>query len=135
MVIGGSSTVFWDLFASPKIGKIKAKREQKKSNPQRMAEESDAPPSIPLERVASPTGVQRRGVPSKDADSSGDTAGSPVSACGSESRDGGNDHAPTVDTDSHSLPVKWGLLIIAGFFGTPFPNIFIWATHINTLFN
>lgn len=119
MVIGGSSTVFWDLFASQKVGKIRAKMEQKKSNPQRMAEESDVQPSIPLERVASTAGVQRRGVP-RNSNSSGDTATSPASARGSESGDNVNDHASRVDTDSHSLPVKWGILIIAGFFGMSF---------------
>lgn len=123
MVIGGSSTVLWDLFASQKVGKIKARLEQKKLNPQRMAEESDAQPSIPLERVSSSTGVQRRGAAAanKNASSSGDggnTAASPASVSGSGSHhDDGNSQEPRVDTDSHSLPVKWGLLIIAGFFG------------------
>lgn len=119
MVLGGSSTVFWDLFASQKVGKMRAKMGKRKVNPQRMAEESDAQQSIPMARTTAATeGVQRRWV-AKNADSSVDTATSPAPAPenSTESREGNNNQSPNVDTDSHSLPVKWGLVIIAGFFG------------------
>ena len=116
MVIGGSSTVFWDLFASKKVGKMRAKRQQRKLNLQRMAEESDAQPSVPLDQTPSAAGLQRRGA-SKDAQNSAEASTTPASDNNSGGRDEADTQARAVNTDSHSLPVKWGILIIAGFFG------------------
>jgi hypothetical protein len=116
MVIGGSSTVFWDLFASKKIGKMRAKWRRRKMNPDRMAEESNAQPSIPINQIPSTSGLQRRGV-SKDTHNSVESPTAPASDNHSDTRSPAETQARNVDTDSHSLPVKWGLCIIAGFFG------------------
>jgi hypothetical protein len=115
MIIGGLSTVVWDLFGAQKVGKIRGRLQQRKLNPERIAEESVAPPSIPLEQTQPASRLQRRGN-SKSCRNSADTV-TAASNNDSKNRERESQQTAVMDTESHAIPVKWGLLIIAGFFG------------------
>ena len=93
---------------------MKTKIHRRSSNPQRVAEESNTQPSIPLERAQPTEGAQRRAVASRDSHNS--TVTTPEDDSTNRERRG-DSLAPTMDTHSHAIPVKWGLLIIASFIG------------------
>lgn len=113
MVIGGSSTAFWDLYGRQKIAKLRRKLQRRESNSERIEEESALPTSIPLQQTPSTTIVQRRAVSSSSGPDQGCASG--ADSISAEEQTGETVHC--VDTHSHSLSLKWGILIIVGFFG------------------
>jgi hypothetical protein len=120
LVIGGFATAVWDLYGRQKVGKMRVKLSRRHSDPQRVAEESITQQSIPLEEQSRPVeGLQKRAVGSQGGNSPANAATPPaVSEAGPTSGDGDAvARTPSVDTRSHAIPVKWGLLIIVGFFG------------------
>lgn len=131
MVVGGVSTVIWDVWLLQKIGKLRAKWARKKrgNDEERSTEENGHTGSIPLEeqsRDRPVEGVQRRAQASasKDRISTEQTEPASTSSIGEAGRDGRQrtDTAPTVaDTTTHGIPVKLGICIIAGFFGMQLP--------------
>jgi hypothetical protein len=121
LVIGGFATAVWDLYGRQKIGKIKAKLRQRNSDPQQIAEERIAEQAIPLEEQNQPVeGLQRRAVGSQSSHSNSVNAATPPVVPGGDLTqvDGnGITRMPSMDTQSHAIPVKLGLLVIVGFFG------------------
>lgn len=112
IVIGGITTVAWDLFARQTLAKMKRKIRQRELNPQRAAEESSQQTTIQLQeqQPSSKPGLQRRAVGSRNDEAQ------------SEQTSGGNEETvqPTtevIDTRTHSIPVVWGVAIIIAFFG------------------
>ncbi|MCJ1402529.1 hypothetical protein MMC11_005749 [Xylographa trunciseda] len=121
MVIGGSTTVFWDLFGRQKVGKIKTKLSRRRLDPQRVAEESNAQASIPLEQTGTAEGVQKRAVSSQNRNNSTDTP--TPTPTDPDNRFEYNDareqvQTPSIETRSHAIPVRWGISIIIIFFAS-----------------
>ncbi|PWW76196.1 hypothetical protein C7212DRAFT_363442, partial [Tuber magnatum] len=118
MAIGGIITIFWDLWGRAKFGRMRARFNRKNRNEQREAEESTASGAVPLE-TRNPTrdgGLQRR-VASRAEASGADTA--PTTGDSAEEIIPEADATPQpqgIDTTSHGIPVKVGILIIIGFF-------------------
>ena len=111
IVIGGITTVTWDLFARQKLAEMKRKIRQKETNPQRAAEESSQETAIPLqEQPSSKPGLQRRAVASRNDQTQ------PEQMSG-DSEETAQSAPEVMDTRAHSIPVLWGVAIIAAFFG------------------
>ncbi|KAK2800457.1 hypothetical protein FQN50_008131 [Emmonsiellopsis sp. PD_5] len=112
IVIGGACTATWDLFGRQKVAKIKIKLRRRNSDPQREVEESITQPTPLREQPRSTGNVQKRSVPASAANSSNIPA--------DDSADGEEEirRVASVDTRSHRIPAKWGLVIIAGFFAS-----------------
>ncbi|EEP77021.1 40S ribosomal protein S13 [Uncinocarpus reesii 1704] len=114
MVIGGCSTALWDTYGRNTFAKLKRNLRGRKRPSDVVAEESVIPMTIPLQQPSSTTSLQRRTVTSRGDDTQGHTPGTDgVSATESI---GSTIHR--VDTHSHSLPLKWGILIIVAFFAS-----------------
>lgn len=67
MLIGGLTTVVWDIWLQQQVGKLRARLRRRKDNPQRIVEESTLSVSIALENLHQPASsdtIQRRAVPS-----------------------------------------------------------------------
>lgn len=122
MTIGGMLTIFWDLWGRAKFGRMRARFSRRNRNEQREAEEPTATASsaIPLEtrNPARDGGLQRR--VASHAEASG-------VAIAPKTGDSGEEIAPDaeetpqpqrIDTISHAIPVKVGILIIIGFLGS-----------------
>lgn len=115
MVIGGTSTVVWDLFLRRKIGKMRAKLQRRQENPQRAEEESHELPSVPLPDTRSTERVQKQGLTARNSRASATTPAENDSESNNEGRR--ESRTPSMDTRSHAIPVKVGIAIIVGFFG------------------
>lgn len=119
MAIGGIITVAWDLWMRATAGRVKAGFERRRRNRQREEEEEEhteasGRPVQLEERAPEATGTQRN---------SGVSHRSNISVVpvlpehtGESSK--GETADQTIDMVSHAIPVKLGLAIIAGFFGT-----------------
>ncbi|KAK2749254.1 hypothetical protein FQN57_006870 [Myotisia sp. PD_48] len=112
IVIGGAATATWDLLAGPKIVKLKSRLQRRKSNPQREAEETLSHSSTQPDQTQQGAILQRRNVAART-----ESEPSPERARDSASLSNNSEHNG-VDTSSHSLHLKWGVLIIVGFFAT-----------------
>ncbi|PGH09334.1 hypothetical protein GX51_00777 [Blastomyces parvus] len=112
IIIGGICTVTWDLFGRQNIAKMRRKLRRRNSDPQREVEESSGQ-STTLRELPRPTGgVQKRSVPGSNTNS----ASTPVGSDGVDEQE--TSRTASVDTRSHKIPTKWGILIIVGFFAT-----------------
>ncbi|KAL2220295.1 chromate ion transporter [Thermoascus aurantiacus ATCC 26904] len=116
MVIGGTSTVVWDLFLRRKIGKMRAKLQRRQENPQRAEEESHELPSVPLPDTRSTERVQKQGLTARNSRASATTPAENDSESNNEGRR--ESRTPSMDTRSHAIPVKVGIAIIVGFFAS-----------------
>lgn len=111
IIMGGICTASWDLFGRQKIAKIRRKFRRQNSDPQREVEESSGQ-STTLRELPRPTGgVQKRPVPASIINSSN----APVDTGAIDEEE--TRQTASVDTRSHKIPTKWGILIIVGFFG------------------
>jgi len=124
IVIGGATTLVWDIFLQQKIGKLRAKWRRRKSK-ERNAEETIAAESIALEElptVQSDQSVQKRAqaTASKDHISIEEAGPSSIS-----NEMPSQSNAPSIadkilvaDTTTHGIRVKLGLTIIVAFLRT-----------------
>ena len=119
MAIGGILTIFWDLWGRAKFGRMRARFSRKNRNEQRQAEESTAPSALPLEtrNPAQDGGLQRR--VAGHAETSGAATAPKNEDPGEQTTPEAEEtpHPQRIDTISHAIPVKVGVLIIIGFFG------------------
>ncbi|WEW58837.1 hypothetical protein PRK78_004305 [Emydomyces testavorans] len=116
MVIGGSSTAIWDLYARAKVARLRGRFRKPERSPEQIAEESAVQTSIQVQSTAT---IQRRAVTSR-SDQCQECASGTNSVLDGESPE---ESMHRVDTHSHSLSVKWGILIIVLFFGIiPYSN-------------
>jgi len=119
MAIGGILTIFWDLWGRAKFGRMRARFGRKNRNEQREAEESTASGAVPLEtrNPARDRGLQKRA--SDHAEASGETTTPNTGDSGEEAIPEAEEtpQPQGIDTISHAIPVKVGILIIIGFFG------------------
>jgi hypothetical protein len=134
MLIGGLTTVVWDIWLQQQVGKLRARLCRRKDNPQRI-EESIPSVSIALENLHQPASsdtIQRRAVSSssKDrilAEASGQPAKQGNTEEDSESGQTHQETSPAADTLTYAIPVKWGISIIVMFLGktysSPLPPI------------
>ncbi|KAL2002682.1 hypothetical protein VTN02DRAFT_6217 [Thermoascus thermophilus] len=117
MVIGGITTVVWDLFLRQRIGKLRAKLQRKQENPQRAAEENHEQPSVPLPDTRSTADrAQREGLTARNFRSFATTPAENSPEGNTEERR--ESRALCMDTHSHAIPVKVGIAIIVGFFAS-----------------
>lgn len=122
-MIGGCTTAVWDLIAQPYITKLRDKLRQRRSNSSGDAEAGIDHVGVQLNLPNQSLALQRRRIlagstqePQVDlpqlrrSDSSTIIPDSPSTLVGSDSNQ-------PMDTHSHSLHMKWGILIIVLFFG------------------
>lgn len=113
--IGGVVAVVWDIWLSRAIGQIKAKRQQKRINKQRAAEESqETASSIPLEDLSHPaTSSQRRAtsIPAQVRHNKHETTNT-------EAAERVASEAPSSQDHSYSFSVWTGIAIIILFFAS-----------------
>jgi hypothetical protein len=121
IVIGGITTLVWDIFLQQKIGKLRAKWRRRKSK-ERSAEEDIATESIALEeppKVQSNQSAQKRAQAAASKDHiSIEEAGPSSTSNEKPSRSDApsiEDIALVADTTTHGIRVKLGLTIIAAF--------------------
>ncbi|KAL1954509.1 hypothetical protein VTO42DRAFT_1120 [Malbranchea cinnamomea] len=119
IVIGGCTTATWDCFARQKLARMKRKFRRRQSNPQRMIEENPQPRAVRLEEQPQcKRGVQRRAVASRSDQTQEDPTSLPRQGASVGSQEPSQVATPAMDTRSHSIPVKWGVSIVAGFFAS-----------------
>ncbi|EZF35367.1 Chromate transport protein ChrA [Trichophyton interdigitale] len=124
ILIGGCTTAVWDLIAQPYITKLKDKLRQRRSSSSGDAEAGIDHVVVQLNHPHQSLALQRRRVlagraqePQADlpqlrrSDSSTIIPDSPSTLVGSDSNQ-------PMDTHSHSLHMKWGILIIILFFAS-----------------
>ncbi|KKZ63487.1 hypothetical protein EMCG_02218 [[Emmonsia] crescens] len=112
IIMGGICTSSWDLFGRQNIAKMRRNLRRQNSDPQREVEESSGQ-STTLRELPRPTGgVQKRPVPASIINSSN----APVDTGAIDEEE--TRETASVDTRSHKIPTKWGILIIVGFFAT-----------------
>ncbi|OCK87920.1 chromate ion transporter [Cenococcum geophilum 1.58] len=114
MLIGGLTTVVWDIWLQQQVGKLRARLRRRKDNPQRIVEESTLSVSIALENLHQPASsdtIQRRAV-------SGQPAKQGNTEVESESGQTHQETFPAADTLTYAIPVKWGISIIVMFLTT-----------------
>ncbi|KAG0134854.1 chromate transporter-domain-containing protein [Tuber indicum] len=120
MAIGGIITIFWDLWGRAKFGRMRARFSRKNRNEQREAEESTASGAVPLEtrNPARDGGLQRR-VAGRGEASGATAAPAPGDLENEITPEAEATPQPQgIDTVSHAIPVKVGILIIIGFFAS-----------------
>lgn len=119
MAIGGIITVTWDLWMRATVGRVKAGFERRKRNRQREEEEHTEAPESPVQ-------LEER-VPEAQINSNMSHRNNiavipvPPASTGESSRNETTGRAvspPAIDMASHAIPIKLGLAVIAGFFGT-----------------
>ncbi|OCL13514.1 chromate transporter [Glonium stellatum] len=126
MLLGGLTTVVWDIWLQQQVGKLRAKLHSRKENPQRIAEENAPSESIALEELQQPTGsdvIQRRAVASSSKDRIlAESSDQPIKEhSAKEDLKNGQTHeetSPAADTLTYAIPVKWGITIIVVFLAT-----------------
>jgi hypothetical protein len=130
IVIGGFATVVWDIWLRQQVGKLRAKRERKRrdarSDTERVIEgpepETTAVPEARTREGAE--GLQRRtpATGSKD-DIPIETPDARASRTEETQTRSASNETPTAvaDMDSHAIPTKVGISIIAGFLSTRTP--------------
>lgn len=126
MLIGGLTTVVWDIWLQQQVGKLRARLRRRKDNPQRIVEESTPSVSIALEDLQQPASsdtIQRRAVPSSSKDRIlAEASGQPAKQGNTkEDSKNGQTHretSPAADTLTYAIPVKWGISIIVIFLTT-----------------
>ncbi|EGD90042.1 hypothetical protein H112_02517 [Trichophyton rubrum D6] len=124
ILIGGCTTAVWDLIAQPYITKLRDKLRQRRSNSSGDAEAGIDHVGVQLNLPNQSLALQRRRIlagstqePQVDlpqlrrSDSSTIIPDSPSTLVGSDSNQ-------PMDTHSHSLHMKWGILIIVLFFAS-----------------
>lgn len=117
MAVGGIITVAWDLWMRATAGRVKAGFERRRRNRQREEEEHTEASGSPVqleERGPEATGTQRNSGVSHRSN----IAVAPVLPENTGESSKGETTGQTIDMASHAIPVKLGLAIIAGFFGT-----------------
>lgn len=124
IVIGGATTVIWDIWLKQRVGKARARYAAKRRraiNEGGDAEEVATTQSIPVE-VRRPETVKRRAQVGASTDHilAEQTEAGPS---GTGERRGEEDATntfvtPAVDTRTHKISIKVGLSLAAGFFGT-----------------
>ncbi|OAX77963.1 hypothetical protein ACJ72_07731 [Emergomyces africanus] len=112
IIIGGICTTSWDLFGRQNIAKMRSKLRRRNSDPQREVEESSGQSTTLPELIQPTVGVQKRSVPASTVNSSN----APLHPDAVDERE--IRRTASVDTRSHKIPTKWGILIIVGFFAT-----------------
>lgn len=121
IVIGGVITIIWDVWLQQKIGKLRHKWESQRRRARNEggdAEEvgiSQSTPSAREMRPRQPEAIKRR----VQAGSSTDRI-VPVQedADPSQSSRRSTYSPPTTDGQAHTIPIKLGIALIVGFFGT-----------------
>ncbi|THZ09074.1 chromate ion transporter-like protein [Aureobasidium pullulans] len=113
--IGGVVAVVWDIWLSRAIGKIQAKRQQKWTNEQRAAEESqENTSSIPLEDLSRPATSSQRmatSIPAQSRPNKHETTNT-------EAAERVASEAPSTQDHSYSSSVWTGIAIIILFFAS-----------------
>jgi hypothetical protein len=129
MLIGGLTTVVWDVWLRQRVGKLRARLRRRKDNPQRIMEESTPPASIALENLRQPTSsdtIRRHTVPSSKDHILVEASGQPTKQDNteedSESRQTHQEMSPAADTLTYAIPVKWGIGIIVMFLGKTYSS-------------
>ncbi|KAF3484050.1 chromate ion transporter [Arthroderma uncinatum] len=122
IIIGGCTTVFWDLIAQPNIKKLRRKLRQRRSSPSADAEAGVNQVGIQLnDPRLNPTLQRRNAMAGRGQEVDGDEtflrrSGSSTVVPDSPSTLVGTPEIQRMDTHSHSIPIKWGILIIVLFF-------------------
>ncbi|KAI5783561.1 chromate transporter-domain-containing protein [Geopyxis carbonaria] len=98
MVLGGAAAWGWDCVLRAPVGRWRAARARRHANPAREAEESEAVPIGAVDPASAATSRRSAG-----------SAAAMVPAAPA---------APVHEKPPHTLPVKWGLVIIAAFFAS-----------------
>jgi hypothetical protein len=131
ILIGGVTTVIWDVWLQQIAGKMRAKREAKKRRARNEGvdvERVTTSPSIPLQEQAQaaeakltqrkPQAEGSKGYGSAEQNPTGqDTFASNSVREGAEGAEG-VEAAPVADTKTHNISVKLGVSLIVGFLGT-----------------
>ena len=124
MLIGGLTTVVWDIWLQQQVGKLRSRLRRRKDNPQRTVEESTLSVSVTLENLQQPASsdtIQRRAAPSSKDCILAETSGQPATQ-GNTKEDSRNEQthqetSPAADTLTYAIPVKWGISTIIVFLG------------------
>lgn len=98
ILIGGAATLAWDCWMKTKVQGIKEKMKRRKSEPREVEENI----SVPVDLADSASTTQRR------------QTSAPSTHGGSQEEE--QNILPAVTMPKHGVPVKWGILIIVGFF-------------------
>ncbi|KAI8937744.1 hypothetical protein NX059_005444 [Plenodomus lindquistii] len=121
IVIGGATTVIWDIWLKQSIGKARARyaaRQRKARDGDADVDQVPAVQSIPLQ-VQRPEAVKRRVQAGASADHILDDPEEASSSRHEERQSVDQVTAtPTADTRTHNISIKVGLSLIAGFFAS-----------------
>ncbi|PVH90692.1 putative chromate ion transporter [Periconia macrospinosa] len=115
MLLGGLATVIWDGWLNRKIDLAKRKLKRRKQNPDRIAEETGATESVPLEeREDSQNGIQRRSITAAPPKSGQRKEAPPQTAM-----DGAHLQPGRIeDISNHTIRIRIGIAIVIFFFGS-----------------
>ncbi|KAI1974236.1 hypothetical protein LOZ53_004481 [Ophidiomyces ophidiicola] len=114
MVIGGCSTAIWDLYGQQSLLALKRKIRRQTAPAEQPAEETVVQTTSSLQRSSVSSNVQRRTVHSRTDDTNESIL--PLNSRPTSDVAGTNVHE--IGASPRSLSVKWGILIILGFFAT-----------------
>ena len=136
MLVGGLVSTIWDVWLRQKFDKFRVKLRREKSDPQILAEESNAGPPIELannsreqpmetQRQTPESGLQRRSVQQSLASDTNEDLDA-ITAVEEDQRQSNAEKrtkVPTseeaeasIDTVTHTIPVKLGIAVIVIFF-------------------
>jgi chromate transport protein ChrA len=114
MVTGGLTTLLWDLYGRRTVATLRAKLAGHRQNSPRDTEEINVQ-SIPVSQLQPSSVAQRRAIVSQANPNPQGSLTIPHVEPGASHQE-----RETMDTLSHAIPLKVGLTIIVGFFGTSF---------------
>ncbi|KAK5455103.1 hypothetical protein LTS15_005823 [Exophiala xenobiotica] len=126
IMIGGVMTVVWDMWLRQVVGKARAKRERTRReslHPAGAAEQNPPPQSEPVElatRATTPSGPSPETLHRRHDGQAeqGTTTTKNTQAEETRRTSSTNPSTAQTDTQSHAIPVKTGLFIIAAFFAS-----------------
>ncbi|KAM5447165.1 hypothetical protein MaudCBS49596_006147 [Microsporum audouinii] len=124
ILIGGCTTAVWDLIAQPNITKLKLKLRRRRLNRTGDAEAGNDIVGVRLNHPHQTLPLQRRNIPGRrEQEAEGDhprlrSSASSTIVPDSPSTLIGSIESQPMDTHSHSLHMKWGILIIVLFFAS-----------------
>lgn len=112
VVIGGAATLGWDCWLKEKVGVLKMRLKKKKSEESAVEESAPAPVSVSAQagqdEVPAADGLQRR--------SAAPPAASRGASATQQAESEQEGLAPARSLPHHAIPIRWGVLVIVGFF-------------------